>query len=346
MCTNCGATIKISPEDVVIQCEYCGEAFNVEFNKIPDHKMIPTKSQREVRRNVEEFLRDQKINLNSVQIEEVKAIYIPFWIVPFKSHTDYYGVQSGSVTRYRTRTRTVRDSDGKTRTETYQEAYQVPVWRPVESSFNRNGRHSVLARKYAAFYGFHEFVSTLYLDNLIDFDFELTRKDNCEFINAEFEEHDAQMETYGAVDNQNRAQAASSLSRLVRCDSEIDVGDPLYVHAPLWLVRYSFNDKDYKIAIAGDSGKVLKAEIPISTKKRIINYTIALVMLLAGAVLGNFGLPLLQDGDTEIWGILMMIVGVVAMGLTALPVRIAMKMQLEKSNTKKIRKTRMKGREI
>ena len=87
-----------------MQCEYCGEAFNIELKKSPNHQMIPTKSQKEVRSNVDEFLREQKVDMNSVSIEEVKAIYIPFWIVPFKSHTDYYGVERGSVTRYRTRT--------------------------------------------------------------------------------------------------------------------------------------------------------------------------------------------------------------------------------------------------
>ena len=152
------------------------------------------------------------------------------------------------------------------------------------------------------------------------------------------------MQTYGDIENQNRSKAGSGLYRLGRCDSDVDVGDPLYVHAPLWLVRYSFNDKDYKVAIAGDSGKVLKGEIPISTKKRIINYAIAIVMLLAGAVLGNFGFPLLEYEDSQIWGIIMLIIAVVGIGLTALPIRMAMKMQLEKSTLKNSRKTRRKGR--
>lgn len=304
--------------------------------------MIPTKSNATIRENVMNFLEENRVNINSIQIEEVKAIYIPFWIVPFSSSTEFYGVQRGSVTRYRTRTRTVRDSEGRTHTETYQEAYQVPVWRPVDSSFNRKGQHSVLARKHAVFYGFYEFVSTLRLNNLIDFNFEETQKDNCEFINAELEEENARMQTYGAVDDQNRSQAGSGLERLVRCDSDINIGAPLYVHAPFWLVRYSFNDKDYKVAIAGDSGQVLKGEIPISMKKRIINYAIAVVMLLAGAVLGNFGLPLLDAEATEIWGIVLLVLGVVSLGLTALPARIAMKMQLEKSSIKKNRRTRRK----
>lgn len=302
--------------------------------------MIPTKTHLEVRSNVEEFLRKHKVDMKLVRIEETKAVYLPFWMVPFDSYTNFYGVQQGSVTRYRTRTRTVRDSNGNTRTETYQEAYQVPVWRPIESEFNRSGRNSVIARKHAAFYGFYEFVHSLSLDNLIDFDFDLVKKDNCEFINAEVEEHEAKMNTYGAVENQNRAQASSGLNRLVRCDSKITVKDPLYVHAPLWICRYSFNDKYYKVSIAGDSGTVVKGEIPISRKKRIINYAIALAVLLAGAVLGNFGFAFAAVEETEVWGIIMMIVAIVGVGLTAIPIRLAFKMQLEKSSTKENRKAK------
>ena len=302
--------------------------------------MIPTKSQKEIRLNVEEFLRSNRVDMRLVQIEEVKAIYLPFWMVPFDSHTTYYGVQQGSVTRYRTRTRQIRDADGKTRTETYQEAYQVTVWRPVENFFNRSGRHSVIARKHGVFYGFYEFVQTLFLDTLVDFDYEVIKKDNCEFINAELNAHEAQMETYGAVENENRVQAGSGLVRLVRCDSEITIHESLYVHAPLWVIRYNFNEQVYKVSVAGDSGKVVKGEIPISRKKRIINYAMALAILLAGAVLGNFGFNFLPVEETEIWGIVMIIVAVVGMGLTSIPIRMAFKMQLEKSSVKDIRKTR------
>lgn len=324
----------------MVQCEYCGEVYNVDFNIVPGHKMIPTKSQKEVRSTVEEFLRENKVNMSVVRIEEVKAFYIPFWMVPYDSHTEYYGVQSGSVTRYRTRTRTVRDSEGKTHTETYQEAYQVPVYRPFDGNFNKSGTQTVVARKYAVFYGYHEFLQTLFLDNLIDFDYEITKKDKCEFINAEIEEHEAQMEAYGNIENQNRSQAGSNVYRLVRCDSNVTVHDPLYVHAPLWIVRYSFNDTDYKVAIAGDSGKVLKGEIPISRKKRGINYAIAVTVLIAGAIFGNFGLPLIEFEDTQIWGIIMLIVALVGLGLTAIPIRMAFKMQLEKLETKQIHKSR------
>lgn len=67
--------------------------------------MIPTKGQEEVRANVLDFLKKNRTESGAVSIDEVKANYLPYWIVPFNSHTHYFGVERGSVTRYRTKTK-------------------------------------------------------------------------------------------------------------------------------------------------------------------------------------------------------------------------------------------------
>jgi len=339
-CTNCGAVLKLSPENIVITCEYCGETYDVNFNKVAGHKMIPTKSQKVIKTNVLEFLKKNKTDINSISIDEVKANYLPYWIVPFKSHTEYYGVQRGSVTRYRTKTRTVTDSNGNKRTETYQEAYQVTVWREKSGNFSRNGKQTVMARKHTAFYGFYEFNSTLFLENVVDFDYKKVKDANSEFINAEVESHEAQMEAYGDIENKNRSMAASGLHKLVRCDSEITVQTPLYVHAPLWSIRYRLNDKVYKVSVAGDSGKVVKGEVPITMKQRIFNYVLGTVLILVSALLGNFGIQMSAIEDTATIGVILIIFGVIGIGCSVLPTRNAFKMQKEKSSIKEIKKER------
>ena len=339
-CTNCGAVLKLSPENIVITCEYCGETYDVNFTKVAGHKMIPTKSQKEVHANVLEFLKKNRTDVNSISIDEVKANYLPYWIVPFKSHTEFYGVQRGSVTRHRTKTRTVTDSNGKKRTETYQEAYQVTVWKDMTGNFSRNGNLNVIARKHTAFYGYSEFNSTLFLDNLVDFDFNKVKEVNSEFINAEVEAHEAQMEAYGDIENKNRSIAASKLHKLVRCDSEITVQNPLYVHTPLWSVRYRLNDKVYKVSVAGDSGKVIKGEVPITTKQRIINYVLGMVLILVSAILGQVGINLSAIEDSATIGVILIILGVIGIGCSAIPIRKAFKMQREKSSIKEIKKER------
>lgn len=327
----------------MITCEYCGETYDVNFTKVAGHKMIPTKSEKVVRANVLDFLKKNKTDTKAISIDEVKANYLPYWIVPFRSHTEYYGVRKSSVTRYRTRTRTVTDSDGKKRTETYQEAYQVTVWQEGEGHFSRNGNQNIMARKHTAFYGFSEFNSTLFLENMVDFDYQKIKEANSEFINAEVDPHEAQMEAYGDIENKNRSIAASNLYKLVRCDSEITVQNPLYVHAPLWLVRYRLDDKLYKVSVAGDSGKVVKGEVPITMKQRIINYVFGTVLILVSGILGNFGIPMLETEDTTAVGVILMILGVIGIGCSVLPIRKAFKMQLEKTSKNEIKRERRKS---
>lgn len=341
-CTTCGAVIKLSPEDLVVTCQYCGETYDVDFNPVPGHKMLPTKHKNDIRKNVIEFLNDNRTDPELATIFEIKANYLPYWVVPFQSHTHYFGVEQSSVTRYRTRTRTVRDADGNTRTETYKEPYQVTVYRPKEGDFNRNGNENVIARKHTAFYGFGEFQSTLFLDNICDFDYAQIEQADSEFINAEVDAHESQMITYGRVENQNRSIAAQGLHKLVRCDSQIQTNKPLYVHAPLWQVRYRFEDKVYKVSVAGDSGKVVKGEIPLTLKRRIFNYIIGMLLIIGGAVFGNWTYGMATGTTDETLGIILTIVAVVLIGLSILPLKNAFSIQLEKSSVKDIKKERKK----
>ncbi|MBD3351391.1 MAG: hypothetical protein GF364_07880 [Candidatus Lokiarchaeota archaeon] len=341
-CKTCGAVIKISPEDLVITCQYCGETYDVDFEKIPGHKMLPTQDKRTIKENVIAFLDKNRTDPDLATITEIRANYLPYWVVPFNSHTHYYGVERGSVTRYRTKTRRVKDANGNVRTETYKEPYQVTVWRPREGDFNRNGKENIIARKHTAFYGFNEFERTLYLDNIIDFEYDKIEAAESDFINAEVDAHEAKMDAYGKIENDNRAQAASGLHKLVRCDSDIQTGDPLYVHAPLWEVRYTFENKVFKVSAAGDSGKVVKGEIPLTLKRRILNYIIGMLLIVIFGIIGNVGLGMTNVADTETTGIILLIVSVIAMGFSVLPLKNAFSIQLEKSMEKDIHKDRKK----
>jgi hypothetical protein len=345
-CTNCGNVIKISPEDLIITCSYCGETYDVDFKKVPGHMMIPSKTTDEIKKNVNNFLSKNHTNADEVSITEVKANYLPYWIVPFSSFTHFYGVQQSSVTRYRTKTRTVRDAQGKTRTETYQEAYSVTVWAPKEGNFNRAGKENVIARKHTAFYGFNEFQDTLVLDNAVPFDFEKIKGSASEFINAEVNPHESQMDAYGRIEDKNRAIAGSGLTKLVRCDSQITTENPLYVHAPLWQVRYKYDDKLYKVSAAGDSGKVVKGEVPLTMKRRLINYIIGMVVMVVSGIVGNVGVSVFNtstDDTGSFIGMLLAIASFVGVILSFIPLRLAFKVQLEKSAIKEINKDRSKA---
>ncbi|MBD3187500.1 hypothetical protein GF325_11765 [Candidatus Bathyarchaeota archaeon] len=337
-CDTCGAVFPISPEDLVVTCSYCGESYDVEGKKIPDHQMLPSKDINEIRANFEEFLKRNRAE--SGNIVELRANYIPYWVVPFESDTHYYGVKTSTVTRYKTVT--YKDSEGNTKTKRV--PYTVTVYRDEEGDFHRSGRENVIARKHTAFYGFDHFQKGLFLDNIQPFDFNGVKEHNAEFINAEVDAGESQQNAYGRIENHNRSIAAGKVSKLVRCDSNINLQYPIYVHAPLWQARYKYQGKIYKMSASGDTGTVLKGEIPLSFARRMMNLIIGLAIMFTGIILGEWlGFQILVAGDDK--GYIMIIVGLVMMALSFFFTRTAFKMQLEKSEKIKKPKKRKKNKE-
>ncbi len=302
--------------------------------KIPNHQMLPSQESSAIQANIKEFLKKNKIK-EGASIDEVKASYVPWWLVPFSSQTHFYGVLNGTVTRQKTET--YRDSEGKTRTRTV--SYSVPVYKPEEGDFSRSGRENVIARKHTVFYGFDKFASTIFLDNVEPFDFQKVKKHEAEFINAEVDAHEAQQDAYGRVENENRGIAASKVSKLVRCDSKVTLQYPTYVHAALWTARYKFQGKSYKVSAAGDSGKVVKGEVPLTLGRRLINLVIGLVLMVNGGIFAQISYGIAQGGQ-DAWYI-GLIIGLVVMGLSFLLTSTAFRMQLEKSD--KIKRQKKKA---
>jgi hypothetical protein len=335
-CSTCGAVLKISPEDLVITCNYCGETFDIEGKAVPNHKMLPTVDLDTIHGNIKEFLKKKRTNLNLVSMEETKLNYIPYWVSLFDSQTHYYGVEQSSVTRTRTKTRTITGADGKQRTETYTESYTVPVYSPTEGDFNRTGRENVLARKHTAFFGFDEYQETLSLEGIQDFDFQKIKSLNADFINAEVDPLEAQRTAFGRVENDNRNIANSRVYKLIRCDSNINVSNPEYVHAPLWQVRYRFDNKLFKVGASGNNGKILKGEIPITLKKRIISLSVGILILFLGAALGQGALFFNED-----WSIILVIIGVIIMILSFLITKNAFRVQIVKREKIKAERTQI-----
>jgi ribosomal protein S27AE len=329
-CPTCGAVLVTSPEDLVITCGYCGETIDVDGKKIPNHNMLPSQEGTTIEANVQEFLKKHHV-AEGIKIEELKAVYLPYWVVPFSSSTQYYGVLNSTVTRYRT----VQTRDAQGHTVTRQQAYTVPVYRDERGSFNRSGRENCIGRKHTVFYGFDKFQDTLVLDNIQPFDFQKVKKYGAEFVNAEVDANEAQRDAYGRVENANRGIAAGKVSELIRCDSQIQVQYPTYVHAPLWQARYKFEGKNFKVSAAGDSGKVVKGEVPLTFKRRMLYLIIGLAMLFVFAFVAETGYGLtgnLADETMQTVGWVLLIVGLVLVGVSFFFTSRAFMVQLEKSD--------------
>lgn len=292
--------------------------------------MLPTLQEKAIKSNTMKFLKKHEGVTWSLYkqavIEELKLNYIPYWLCPFNSNTHYCGVKQSVISR---KVKVYGSKAGTT-----PPYIPVLVYKPEEGDFARSGGEKIIARKHTAFYGFNNFEKKLKLDNIEVFDFNKIKSLNAEFINAEVNPVEASREAFGRIEDENRRIANERVIKLVRFNSKIEVHSPIYVHVPLWLVRYKFKNKVYKVSVIGDSGTILKGEIPLTLRRRAANYFAGLSLIIAGAFAGQYGLSILNNvlSTSSEPGYVLMILGAAAIVISfALTLR-AFRTQLEKSD--------------
>ncbi|MHA2396937.1 MAG: hypothetical protein ACXAC0_09555, partial [Candidatus Thorarchaeota archaeon] len=215
------------------------------------------------------------------------------------------------------KTRTVRDSDGNSRTETYTDYETGYV--PVQDELHTDTDERLLARKGARFYGLEEYLETINLAKTIPYDFEKIKDLEPALLNAEIGEEEFEKAIHGRVADNHRATASSGLTELFDCRTTTNVRGTTYLQAPFSLIRFKFEGDLYKAAIDGNTGKVVLGEIPITRGQRIMWTLLGLIGIIVSGVGGEFlmgtnmGINVLPEADTMqiIIGIVAIIIGII-----------------------------------
>ncbi|MHA1905365.1 MAG: hypothetical protein ACW97A_13115, partial [Candidatus Thorarchaeota archaeon] len=162
-CTVCNGNVRTGPDDVVVTCTYCGNTTTIEGKDIGDHLM---ESGVDADARIYEFRKflDKNKGINKslvkgAQVVENTIIYVPIWTAKVKADSWYKGYKTVQVPVQRTRT--VRDSDGNTRTETYTDYETGYV--PVQDEIHTDTDERLLARKGASLYGLEEYLEKVSL---------------------------------------------------------------------------------------------------------------------------------------------------------------------------------------
>jgi uncharacterized membrane protein len=314
-CPICSGNVKTGPDDVVITCTYCGGTSTIEGKAIGDHLMETAVDADSRVQGFHAFL-DKNKGMNkslvkNAQVVENRLIYVPVWTAKVKADSYYKGYKTVQVPVQKTRT--VRDSDGKTRTETYTDYETGYV--PVQSEIHTDTDERLLARKGARFYGLNEYLNTVGLQKTIPYDFEKIKDLEPIMLNAEIGQEEYEKAVHGRVADNHRAQAASGLTELFDCRTTSSVRGTTYLQAPFSLIRYKFQGDLYKAAVDGNSGKVVLGEIPITKGQRIMWTLLGLIGIILAGVGGEFLYPqfIATDMDMMLFGIgfVLTLVGIV-----------------------------------
>lgn len=327
-CPVCDGNVRIGPDDLVITCTYCGSTTTIEGKAIGDHLMEMAIGDKERVDGLRAYLGKHKgVNKALVQGAEVaenNLVFVPIWTSKVKADSWFKGYKTVQVPVQRTRT--VRDSKGNTRTETYTEYETGYV--PVQSEMHTDTDEPLLARKGSRFYGLDEYLKTVSIGDTERYDFNKIKGLNPTMLNAEIGPEEYEKTVAGVVADRHRAEAKRGLKELFDCRTTTSVRGTTYLQAPFALVRYRFGGGLYKCAMDGHTGKVLVGEIPITRKQRALWTLLSFIGVIVGGVGGEFAYRGYMNDTASylIGGIAAIILGAI---MTILGVRILVMPQRE-----------------
>ena len=237
-CSHCGAPVEFKPGELIATCKYCGfttvietgEPFNFE------HSLLLNKyDQNQADTLIKDWMRSGFMKPGDLakksKILEKNLVYLPFWVVSAEAKTTYKGIFE--------RISPPIVKDGK-----------------IEKEYN----WLVLAREAA---GFPAREYDVPLEGKIPFDFRKI-EGFAKVLNSEITREEALELAKQQIEALHRFLLKQDVDKIVEIYTDINVKQAVYLHAPVWFVRYEYKGQAYQLIIDGAAGMALKGDIPSS----------------------------------------------------------------------------------
>ena len=83
-------------------------------------------------------------------------------------------------------------------------------------------------------------------------------------LNSEIDREEALDLTKQQIEAHHRYLLKQDVDRIIEIFTEINVKQAVYLHAPVWFVKYEYEGKTYQLILDGAVGMALKGDIPSS----------------------------------------------------------------------------------
>ena len=235
-CPHCGAPIAFEPGEILATCKYCGFTIVIETGQTfsYEHSLLlnkydPVQVEEQVRSWMREgFLKPSDLAKKS-KITEKQLVYLPFWVVSVEAKSSYKGIFE-------------RITPAVTK----------------EGAIEREYDWLVLARKGT------EFPTRDYdvpLEGKIVYDFRRIEA-FAQIFNSEVDKADAEEQAKVEIEGNHRFLAQQDVDKIIEIKTEIKIEETVYLHAPLWFIKYDYRSKVYQLIVDGATGTVIKGDIP------------------------------------------------------------------------------------
>jgi hypothetical protein len=235
-CSHCGAPVEFKPGEIVATCRYCGfttvietgQAFNFE------HSLILNKfSTEQIENVIRDWMRSGFMKPGDLakksKILEKNLVYLPFWVVSVQAETKYKGIF---------------------------ERIAPPIVK--EGQIQKEYNWLVLARQAA---GFPTREYDIPLAGKIPYDFRKI-EGVAQLLNSEKEREAASEFAKQQIDAHHRFLIQQDVDRIIEAQTSVNLKQMVYLHTPIWFIKYEYKSKFYQLVIDGATGMVVKGDIP------------------------------------------------------------------------------------
>jgi hypothetical protein len=237
-CSHCGAPVEFKPGEIIATCKYCGfttvvetgQAFNFEHSLLLN-KFNEAQIEEPIRNWMSSgFLKPPDLAKKS-KIMEKNLVYLPFWVVSVEAKTSYKGIF---------------------------ERIAPPVVK--EGKIQKEYNWLVLAREAA---GFPTREYDVPLEGKIPYDFRKI-EGFAKVLNSEIDRDEALELAKQQIEAHHRYLLQQDVDKIIEMYTDINVKQVVYLHAPVWFVKYEYKGKTYQLIMDGAAGMALKGDIPSS----------------------------------------------------------------------------------
>ena len=237
-CSHCGAPVEFKPGEIIATCKYCGYTTVIETGQAFtfEHSLLLNNyNEDQIENLIRDWMRSGFMKPGDLakksKITEKNLVYLPFWVVSAVATTKYKGIF---------------------------ERISPPIVK--EGQIEKEYNWLVLARE-ASDFPTREY--DVPLAGKIPYDFRKI-EGFAKLLNSEIDKDEALELARQQIEANHRFLLQQDIDKIVEVTTSINLEQMVYLHAPIWFIKYEYKGNIYQLIVDGSSGMVLKGDIPTS----------------------------------------------------------------------------------
>jgi hypothetical protein len=237
-CSHCGAPVEFKPGEIIATCKYCGFTTVIETGQTFtfEHSLLLNQyDETQIEEPIKDWMRSGFLKPSDLarkaKLLEKNLVYLPFWVISVEAKSTYKGIF---------------------------ERIAPPIVK--EGTIEKEYNWLVLAREAA---GFPTREYDVPLEGKIPYDFRKI-EGFAKVLNSEIDRDEALELAKQQIEAHHRYLLQQDVDKIVEIKTEVDVKQVVYLHAPVWFVKYEYQGNAYQLIIDGATGTALKGDIPSS----------------------------------------------------------------------------------